>query len=173
MEKLPEIDIFCRKYQGINNEHSVDQAHSSKSKIWYPTDDFPNVYLIFRNFVCRRTYLDKEGLNKVMDSMVEYLENTQLTSAVIRQITSALYSLKPQHKLSRLVDRIITYILDNRNHVHTHTTLRPLMLAYHSSDDVLESSKGMPLLKTLDNTLIWAGKSNFCLETPCFQPVII
>ena len=76
--------------------------------------------------------------------MVQYLEHTDLTFQVIRQITAALGNLKPPHDVSKLMGQIINYMLINRNHVHTHTLLRPLSLAFDSSSDVLQSVKGKP-----------------------------
>ena len=74
--------------------------------------------------------------------MVQYLEHTDLTFQAIRQITAALGNLKPPHDVSNLMGQIINYMLNNRNHVHTHTLLRPLSLAFDSSSDVLQSAKG-------------------------------
>ena len=146
-EKLPQVNIFHKNLPKHKNEGEMvkQQIHGYNNRNWHSQNDFASVFLIFKNFVCRRTYLDKQGFTKVMDSMLEYLEHTQLTLTVIRQIAVALCNLKPQHNLTTLVEKMITYILDNRNHVHTRTIFNPLILAYQSSDEVLKSAKGKSL----------------------------
>ena len=141
-ETLPDIDTFDRKYLKLENMN--DEKYSSYKTLHTYFQEFPNTFLIFKNFVSRRRYLDKQGFNKVIVCMVQYLEHTDLTFQVIRQITAALGNLKPPHDVSKLMGQIINYMLINRNHVHTHTLLRPLSLAFDSSSDVLQSVKGKP-----------------------------
>ena len=130
-----------KKYQYENVDERMIKP-SIDNCYMYPAEDFPDVYHIFRNFICRRTYLDKEGFNTMVEYMVKYLEHTQLTSSVIRQAAGSLCTLRPQHNLSTIVDRMVTYLLNNRMHVHTITLLRPLQLIYFSNDSISDSPKG-------------------------------
>ena len=131
-----------KKYQSENIDESMNQPSIDDNGYMYPAADFPDVYHIFRNFICRRAYLDKEGFNTMVEYMVKYLERTQLTSTVIRQAAGSLCTLRPQHDLSTIVDRMVTYLLNNRMHVHTTTLLRPMQLIYSSNDNISDSPKG-------------------------------
>ena len=143
-DTLPEINQLDHNNISVSKDikDTNNNVGTSQNKYIYSAEDFPSVYLIFRNFISRRAYLDKEGFNIMIDRMVQYLEHTQLTSAVIRQIAVALSNLRPQHNLSTLLDRMVTYLLDSRKHVHTHTLLRPLHLLHQSNDSILECPKG-------------------------------
>ena len=130
-----------KKYQSENIDEKMNKP-SIHDNYMYPAEDFPDVYHIFRNFICRRAHLDKEGFNTMVEYMVKYLEHTQLTSSVIRQAAGSLCTLRPQHNLSTIVDRMVTYLLNNRMHVHTITLLRPMQLIYFSNDNISDSPKG-------------------------------
>ena len=152
---LSEIDVSLSKQslklfniiaEKVSESEPLDSTYTdclSEPTYLHSARDFPEIYILFRNYISRRAYLDKEGFNIMVDRMVQYLEHSQLTSSVIRQTAVSLCSLRPQHDLSSLIDRMVTYLLDNRKHVHIHTLMRPLHLVHNCNDNILDSSKGI------------------------------
>ena len=152
---LSEIDVSLSKQslklfniiaEKVSESEHLDSTYTdclSEQTYLHSARDFPEIYILFRNYISRRAYLDKEGFNIMVDRMVQYLEHSQLTSSVIRQTAVSLCSLRPQHDLSSLIDRMVTYLLDNRKHVHIHTLMRPLHLVHNCNDNILDSSKGI------------------------------
>ena len=51
-EKLPEIELFYQQYQKNINDGEIDKQQTYSYLNKKSKNNFPNVFLIFRNFVC-------------------------------------------------------------------------------------------------------------------------
>lgn len=98
------------------------------------SSDFATKFLVFRNLSVRKH--DEDSFDTVIQSITKDLKDkTRISFFALRQIAFCLFPIRPSYEAADLVEAMLDYLLENKNHIHFNAASRLMAVVFLSNYD--------------------------------------